>query len=65
LAAAEEGDLDGLEKLLAYEASLRANGGGKTPAIARALHGRARVARTLIGGLRGGSTRFGGFISRT
>jgi hypothetical protein len=43
LAATEEGDLAGLEKLLAYEVSLHANGGGKAPAIARALHGRARV----------------------
>jgi RNA polymerase sigma-70 factor (TIGR02957 family) len=57
-AAAEEGDLEGLEELLAHDVVLRGDGGGKAPALARALHGRARVARTLIGGLRA-ATRFG------
>jgi RNA polymerase sigma-70 factor (ECF subfamily) len=62
-AAAEEGDLEALEVLLAHDVVLHADGGGKAPAIARALHGRAKVARTLIAGLRAG-TRFGGFTSR-
>jgi RNA polymerase sigma-70 factor (TIGR02957 family) len=62
-AAAEEGDLEGLEELLAHDVVLHADGGGKAPAIKRALHGRARVARTLIAGLRAGA-RFGGFTSR-
>jgi hypothetical protein len=62
-AAAEEGDLEGLEELLAHDVVLHGDGGGKAPAIARALHGRARVARTLIADLRAG-TRFGGFTSR-
>ena len=62
-AAAEEGDLQGLEELLAHDVVLRGDGGGKVPALARALHGRARVARTLIAGLRA-LTRFGGFTSR-
>jgi RNA polymerase sigma-70 factor (TIGR02957 family) len=57
-AAAEEGDLEGLEELLAEDVVLKGDGGGKAPALARALHGRARVARTLIGGLRA-ATRFG------
>jgi RNA polymerase sigma-70 factor (TIGR02957 family) len=57
-AAAEEGDLDGLEELLAHDVVLRGDGGGKAPALARAVHGRARVARTLIAGL-GALTRFG------
>ncbi len=57
-AAAEEGDLEALEELLAHDVVLHGDGGGKAPAIARALHGRARVARTLIAGLRAG-TRFG------
>jgi RNA polymerase sigma factor (sigma-70 family) len=57
-AAAQEGDLEGLEQLLAHDVVLRADGGGKAPALARAVHGRARVARTLIGGLRA-LTRFG------
>ncbi|MGH2451930.1 MAG: sigma factor-like helix-turn-helix DNA-binding protein, partial [Candidatus Limnocylindria bacterium] len=57
-AAAEEGDLHGLEELLAHDVVLRADGGGKAPALARAIHGRARAARTLIAGLRA-LTRFG------
>jgi Sigma-70, region 4/SnoaL-like domain len=57
-AAAEEGDLEGLEELLAHDVVLRGDGGGKAPAIKRALHGRARVARTLIAGM-GALTRFG------
>jgi RNA polymerase sigma-70 factor (TIGR02957 family) len=57
-AAAEEGDLEGLEELLAHDVVLRGDGGGKAPALARAVHGRARVARTLIAGLRA-LTRFG------
>jgi RNA polymerase sigma-70 factor (ECF subfamily) len=62
-AAAEEGDLEGLEELLAHDVVLHADGGGKAPAIKRAIHGRASVARTLIAGLRAGA-RFGGFTSR-
>jgi RNA polymerase sigma-70 factor (TIGR02957 family) len=57
-AAAEEGDLAGLEELLAHDVVLRADGGGKAPALARALHGRVRAARTLIAGFRA-FTRFG------
>src|ERR687894_149137 len=57
-AAAEEGDLEGLEDLLAHDVVLRADGGGRAPALARAVHGRARVARTLTAGLRA-LTRFG------
>ena len=62
-AAAEEGDLEGLEELLAHDVVLRGDGGGKAPALARAVHGRARVARTLIGGLRAAS-RVAGFTVR-
>jgi RNA polymerase sigma-70 factor (ECF subfamily) len=47
-AAAEHGDLAGLEALLAHDVDLTADGGGKVPALARSLRGRARVARTLI-----------------
>src|ERR687892_180478 len=57
-AAAEEGDREGLEELLAHDVVLHADGGGKAPALARAVHGRARAARTLIAGLRA-LTRFG------
>jgi RNA polymerase sigma-70 factor (TIGR02957 family) len=47
-AAAEQGDLSGLEALLAHDVKLTADGGGKVPALARTLRGRSRVARTLI-----------------
>jgi RNA polymerase sigma-70 factor (TIGR02957 family) len=57
-AAAEDGDLGGLEQLLAHDVVLRGDGGGKAPALARALHGRVRVARTLWAWWRAG-TRFG------
>jgi RNA polymerase sigma-70 factor (TIGR02957 family) len=47
-AAAEQGDLAGLEALLAHDVELTGDGGGKAPALARPLRGRNRVARTLI-----------------
>jgi RNA polymerase sigma-70 factor (TIGR02957 family) len=47
-AAAEQGDLAGLEALLAHDVELTGDGGGKVPALARTLRGRRRVARTLI-----------------
>jgi RNA polymerase sigma-70 factor (ECF subfamily) len=50
--AAEQGDLAGLEALLAHDVELTGDGGGKAPALARSLHGRNRVARTLINWLR-------------
>jgi RNA polymerase sigma-70 factor (TIGR02957 family) len=46
-AAASEGDLPALEALLAEDVELHGDGGGKAPALARALFGRSRVARTL------------------
>jgi RNA polymerase sigma-70 factor (ECF subfamily) len=63
-AAAEEGDLDGLEQLLAHDVVLRGDGGGKAPSLAHALHGRARVARALIAGLRATRRRLGGMTWR-
>jgi RNA polymerase sigma-70 factor (TIGR02957 family) len=51
-AAAEEGDLQGLEELLAHDVVFRGDGGGKAPAAARAVHGRATVARLLSAGMR-------------
>jgi hypothetical protein len=47
-AAAEEGDLAGLEALLAHDVELTGDGGGRVPSIKRSLHGRSRVARTLV-----------------
>jgi RNA polymerase sigma-70 factor (TIGR02957 family) len=46
--AAEQGDLAGLEALLASDVELTGDGGGKAPALARTLRGRSRVARMLI-----------------
>jgi RNA polymerase sigma-70 factor (ECF subfamily) len=46
--AAEQGDLSGLEALLAHDVVLTGDGGGKAPALARPLRGRNRVARTLV-----------------
>jgi RNA polymerase sigma-70 factor (TIGR02957 family) len=51
-AAAEHGELDGLEELLAHDVVLHGDGGGKAPAVKRALHGRTKVARALTSGLR-------------
>jgi RNA polymerase sigma-70 factor (ECF subfamily) len=47
-AAVEQGDLAGLEALLAHDVQLTGDGGGKAPALARPLRGRNRVARALI-----------------
>jgi RNA polymerase sigma-70 factor (TIGR02957 family) len=47
-AATKQGDLSGLEALLAHDVKLTADGGGKVPALARTLRGRSRVARALI-----------------
>jgi RNA polymerase sigma-70 factor (TIGR02957 family) len=47
-AAVEQGDLAGLEALLAHDATLTGDGGGKVPALAQTLHGRSRVASAII-----------------
>jgi RNA polymerase sigma-70 factor (TIGR02957 family) len=46
--AAEQGDLAGLEALLAHDVELTGDGGGKVPALARSLRGRGRVAHMVI-----------------
>jgi RNA polymerase sigma-70 factor (TIGR02957 family) len=51
-AAARDGDLAGLEALLASDVTLTGDGGGKVPALARTLQGRNRVARTMHNWLR-------------
>jgi RNA polymerase sigma-70 factor (ECF subfamily) len=53
-AAAQEGELEALEQLLAHDVVLHGDGGGKVPALARSLHGRQRVARTLRAWMRQG-----------
>jgi RNA polymerase sigma-70 factor (TIGR02957 family) len=55
LAAAEQGELEALESLLAEDVVLRGDGGGKVPALARSLHGRNRVARTILAWVRQGA----------
>lgn len=51
-AAAEHGDLAGLETLLAHDVVLTGDGGGKVPSIAKPLYGRSRVAQVIIKGAR-------------
>ena len=46
-AAIGGGEIAGLEHLLAEDVELHGDGGGKAPALARAISGRARAARTL------------------
>ena len=46
--AAEQGDLAGLEALLAHDVELTGDGGGRVPALAQTLRGRTRVARTIL-----------------
>ncbi len=58
-AAAREGDLAGLEALLADDVVLHGDGGGRVPALARSLHGAGRVARTLIAWGRSGGRSAG------
>jgi RNA polymerase sigma-70 factor (ECF subfamily) len=48
LSAARDGDLNGLEVLLAGDVVLHGDGGGKVPALAHSQHGRSRVAHTLV-----------------
>ena len=47
-AAAQEGDVKGLEEMLAADVELHGDGGGKVPALARPIFGRERTARTLV-----------------
>jgi RNA polymerase sigma-70 factor (ECF subfamily) len=49
LAAITEGDTEGLVGLLASDAVMYGDGGGKAPALASPLHGAQRVARYLLG----------------
>jgi len=63
-AAARDGDLPALERLLAADVVLSGDGGGKVPALARSLHGRNRVARTLLAWSRAGARSGAGRIRR-
>jgi RNA polymerase sigma-70 factor (ECF subfamily) len=46
-AAARDGEVEALRELLAEDVVLHGDGGGKVPALARAVHGARRVAQTL------------------
>ena len=46
-AAARDGEVEALEELLADDVVLHGDGGGKVPALGRAVHGARRVATTL------------------
>ena len=48
-AAVDQGDTEGLVGLLAADAVLYGDGGGKAPALAAPVHGAERVARLLLG----------------
>ena len=52
----DQGDTEGLVDLLAADAVLNGDGGGKAPALATPLHGAQRVARFLAGLARRGRT---------
>jgi RNA polymerase sigma-70 factor (TIGR02957 family) len=47
-AAVEQGDLAGLEALLAHDVEMTGDGGGKVPAITEPLRGRSRVAQLFL-----------------
>ena len=48
-AAVKDGDTEGLVGVLAADAVMYGDGGGKAPALATPIHGRQRVARLLLG----------------
>jgi RNA polymerase sigma factor (sigma-70 family) len=58
-AAIADGDMEGLEAMLAEDVVLAGDGGGKAPALAHAVHGARRVAR-LLGTWARQAPRFGG-----
>ena len=63
-AAARDGDLEGLERMLAADVVLYGDGGGKAPAAARPVHGRARVGK-FVAVLARQAERFGLELRRT
>jgi len=55
--AARDGDLQGLVSMLAGDAVVYGDGGGKAPAISRPIHGRENVAQLLMNARTGGQRR--------
>ncbi len=64
-AAIEAGDVASLEAMLAEDVSLHGDGGGRVPALAQAVRGRARVAGTLVNWARTGARSGGYAVERT
>jgi RNA polymerase sigma-70 factor (ECF subfamily) len=63
-AAAVDGELETLVELLAHVVALHGDGGGEAPALAHPVHGRAKVARTLLAWFRA-AARIGGIALRS
>ena len=63
LAAFSNGNLQALEELLAHDVVLHGDGGGRVRAITRPAHGRAKLARALLSGMRAAEA-FGGWSLR-
>jgi RNA polymerase sigma-70 factor (TIGR02957 family) len=63
LAALSNGDLQALEELLARDVVLQGDGGGQVRTIPRPVHGRTKVARLLLAGMRA-TEPFGGWSLR-
>jgi RNA polymerase sigma-70 factor (TIGR02957 family) len=63
LAAVSNGDLQALEDLLADDVVLHGDGGGRVRTIPRPVHGREKVARLLLSGMRA-AEQFGGLLLR-
>jgi RNA polymerase sigma-70 factor (ECF subfamily) len=55
--AARDGDLQGLVSMLAGDAVVYGDGGGKAPAISHPVHGRENVAQLLMNARTGGQRR--------
>jgi RNA polymerase sigma-70 factor (ECF subfamily) len=49
LAATQRGDVQALASMLAHDATVTADGGGKAPAARRPVHGRDAIAQLVIG----------------
>jgi ketosteroid isomerase-like protein len=64
-AAVGDGEVEALEAMLAEDVVLHGDGGGKVPAIARALYGAKRVARTLANWARLAERYGGASLRRT
>jgi RNA polymerase sigma-70 factor (TIGR02957 family) len=64
MAAAQAGDLGGLEALLAHDVALHGDGGGKVRALAHPLFGRRQVARAVLSWMQRVVSEIDGFSIR-